>query len=95
MMTTTRCSVDYPHDHPPRCGDPFDYPLLPPSGHIFRLVNGVYHVFLAHQREQSSSTDDALSLFPSVEREVYLRDFTTIYRMIIDGPLYVTYSTVQ
>ena len=67
-----------------RKSNPFNFPSLSPAGTVIRLVDGVFQVY-----ENQTAADLNKPKFAHLDRSVYLRDFATIYRLLIDGPLWV------
>lgn len=77
------CFVDHPIHPPLRIGKPYNEPIPPSSEHVFRLVHGNYEVFSS----AASMENGDKPLHFGIRREQFWRDYSTIWYMMLDGPL--------
>ncbi|CAF4128103.1 unnamed protein product, partial [Rotaria sordida] len=62
--------------------NPFTHPLLPPVDACVRAENGIYHVYILNEQKQWIPAN-----YKYINYDEFIKDFTLISKMIVDGPL--------
>ncbi|CAF3901056.1 unnamed protein product [Rotaria sordida] len=62
--------------------NPFTHPLLPPIDACVRAENGIYHVYILNEQKQWIPAN-----YKYINYDEFIKDFTLISKMIVDGPL--------